>query len=88
MSQAGTGTFNSHSPLTPLAYTVDDAVSASGFSRSRIYEEIGAGRLRAVKAGKRTLVFADSLRALLEALPPAPIGTGSKQEELEADHGE
>ena len=88
MTPTDNGNLNSHSPLAPLAYTVDDAVSASGFSRSRIYEEIGAGRLRAVKAGKRTLVFADSLRALLEALPPAPIGTGSKQEELEAGHGE
>jgi hypothetical protein len=83
MPQTDIGTHNSHSPFAPLAYTIDDAVSASGFSRSRIYDEISAGRLRAVKAGKRTLVFADSLRSLLEALPPVPIGTGPKQETLE-----
>lgn len=77
---------NSHSPVVPLAYTVDDAVLASGFSRSRIYYEIAAGRLRAVKAGKRTLVFADSLLALLKALPPAQIGADAKLEALEAGH--
>lgn len=87
MPQTDIGILNSHRPFAPLAYTVDDAASASGFSRSRIYDEITAGRLRAVKAGKRTLVFADSLRALLESLPPVPVADNAKSEVLEAGHG-
>jgi len=77
---------NSHENnfISPIAYTIIDAASVSGFSRSRLYDEIAAGRLRAVKAGKRTLIFADSLRALLEALPSAPIGKGTKSDDLEA----
>lgn len=55
----------------PLAYTVEDAVKASGLCRSRLYEELRAGRIEARKAGRRTLILASSLTAFLTALPPA-----------------
>ncbi len=54
----------------PLAYTIDGAVKASGLCRSRIYEELRAGRIEARKAGRRTLILASSLAAFLAALPP------------------
>ena len=84
MPQTNIGNPHEKNTIAPIAYTIIDAASVSGFSRSRLYDEIAAGRLRAVKAGKRTLIFADSLRTLLEALPSAPIGKGAKSEDLEA----
>ena len=57
--------------VTPLAYTVEDALAASGIGRTKFYEEIAAGRLKARKVGTRTLVLAPDLAAWLEALPLA-----------------
>jgi excisionase family DNA binding protein len=55
---------NSNSPA-PLAYSIADAVAVSSIGRTRLYALIGEGKLKAVKVGKRTLIPADSLRALL-----------------------
>ncbi len=66
---------------TPLAYTVPDAVKASGLARSRLYEELRAGRIEGRKAGRRTLILASSLAAFVAALPPAtarPHGIAKK----------
>lgn len=51
----------------PLAYTLDQAAAACGLSRSSLYRHGKAGRLRLVRVGGRTLVTADSLRALVGA---------------------
>ena len=58
-----------------LAFTIPDAVQASGLPRTTIYELIGAGLIEARKAGRRTLIPADSLRRYLDALPLATIRT-------------
>ena len=59
--------------FAPLAFTISDAVRASGLARSRLYEEMRAGRIEARKAGRRTLILADSLAAFLAALPIAAM---------------
>ena len=46
----------------------------AGISRSKTYEEIGAGRLKAVKAGKRTLIPVPEGQRWLDSLEPAAIG--------------
>ena len=51
----------------PLAYRTDELP----FSRSKAYSEIAAGRLRAVKLGRRTLILTDDLWRYLASLPPA-----------------
>jgi excisionase family DNA binding protein len=56
----------------PLAYTVPDACKAAGLGRTTLYELIAAGRVRAMKAGTRTLVEAESLRRYLASLPTLP----------------
>ena len=56
----------------PLAYTVSDACKPSGLGRTTLYELIAAGRVRAMKAGTRTLIEADSLRSYLASLPTLP----------------
>lgn len=50
------------SPLPVEAYTIPDFCRAYGVGRSFTYEEIKAGRLRIVKAGRRTLIPAASAR--------------------------
>jgi hypothetical protein len=61
------------SEIEPLAYTVDQAVIATGFARTRLYELAGQGRITFRRAGRRTVILADDLRSLLASLPPAPI---------------
>lgn len=56
---------NSATPLEPLAYSIADAVRVSAIGRTRLYALIGEGRLKATKVGKRTLIPADSLKALI-----------------------
>ncbi len=50
----------------PLAYSVADACRVSSLGKTQIYALIGAGRLESRKVGKRTLIPAASLRALIE----------------------
>ena len=52
-----------------LSYGVADVVKASGASRSLIYEQIRAGKLKAHKLGRRTLILAADVQSWLAALP-------------------
>jgi excisionase family DNA binding protein len=52
-----------------LSFTIAEAVTATGLGRSRLYEEIKNGRLRIVKAGRRTLVLYHDLEKWLASLP-------------------
>jgi excisionase family DNA binding protein len=49
-----------------LAYTIAEAVAASGLGRTTIYELIKQGELPRVKVGGRTLIRAQDLAAMLE----------------------
>ena len=44
-----------------LLYKVADLVTALRMSRSEIYEQIRAGRIRTVKQGRATFITADDL---------------------------
>jgi excisionase family DNA binding protein len=55
--------------MEPVTLRVNDAGSALGLSRSKVYDLIAAGKLEAVKLGGRTLVTASSIRALVDASP-------------------
>ncbi len=50
----------------PLAYSVADAIRVSSIKKTRLYQLIAEGRLQVRKVGKRTLIPAASLRALIE----------------------
>lgn len=52
--------------LVPLAYSVSEACKVTSFGRTYLYQLISEGRLEVRKFGKRTLITARSLRALIE----------------------
>jgi excisionase family DNA binding protein len=60
--------------------SVHEACVYSGIGKTKLYEAINSGKLKARKAGKRTLILADDLRHYLSSLPliikpRAPPGT-------------
>jgi excisionase family DNA binding protein len=66
--------------LAPFAFSIAEACAAARIGRTTIYKEIGAGRLRAIKHGGRTLVLPSDLRRWLESgrpISPNPENTGT-----------
>ena len=55
-----------------LAYTIQEAGEATGLSRDTLYRKHHAGEITMLKAGRRTLIPADQLRALIATLPALP----------------
>jgi excisionase family DNA binding protein len=56
-------------PTRQQAYSVENFGQVFNIGRSMIYEEIRAGRLKARKAGARTLITHEDAMAWLNALP-------------------
>ncbi|OYQ23904.1 hypothetical protein CHU93_16780 [Sandarakinorhabdus cyanobacteriorum] len=52
--------------ITPLAYSVAEAVAALGLSRSQIFKLMRSGKLQRTKVGRRTLISVASLMALID----------------------
>ncbi len=62
-------------PYDALSYRIDDACELSGLGRTTIYGLIRAGKVRAMKAGKSTLLCGPSYRNYLASLPTVPAKT-------------
>jgi len=56
-------------PAAPLSYTPSGIVRATGLTRTRVFGDIAAGKLRAKKAGRQTIVMAPELQRYLLDLP-------------------
>ena len=52
--------------IEPLAYSIADACRVTSIGLTRLYILIAEGRLEVRKIGRRTLIPAASLRALIE----------------------
>ena len=52
-----------------LAFSIPEAVRATGIGKTTLYEEIAAGRLIARKRGSSTIILTGDLNDYLEALP-------------------
>ncbi|MBN9534613.1 MAG: helix-turn-helix domain-containing protein [Alphaproteobacteria bacterium] len=63
--------------MEKLAYRISEAAFAAGLSRSKLYQEIKSGKLRARKVGGRRLILKKDLLAYLDAPGSAP---GSQEE--------
>lgn len=57
--------------LNREAVSIVEAAAMAGLGRTKIYEAISMGHLRARKCGKRTLILRDDLRHFLASLPNA-----------------
>lgn len=55
-----------------VAFPINESNDRLGISRTTAYEEIKAGRLKAVKCGTRTLIPMESALAWLDSLPSLP----------------
>ena len=79
MSQinASAGGLERHGPspasfgLTKAAYTVNESLNILSIGRTSFYALINSGKLRPMKLGKKTLIGADDIVALLSSLREA-----------------
>lgn len=62
--------------MQPHFASVDQFTKLSGLGRTTIYKLLGTGKLRAVKAGRRTLVDVNAGLEWLHGQPAAEIKTG------------
>lgn len=53
---------------TVLALSVDEVCAATGIGKTKLYQAINSGALKARKLGKKTIVLNDDLKAFLEGL--------------------
>lgn len=53
-----------------ISMTIEDACSAIGIGRTKLYEAINSGALKAKKYGKRTIILKSDLERFLENLKP------------------
>ena len=60
--------------MSKAALSVEDFCKSYGVGRTTAYEEINSGRLRAVKAGRRTLIPEQSAVDWLKSLEPVSTG--------------
>jgi excisionase family DNA binding protein len=61
---------NNHPAELPLeGLSVEDACRVAGLGRTKVYEAISDGRLKARKFGKRTLILRTDLQLFLKSLP-------------------
>jgi excisionase family DNA binding protein len=56
-------------PVEREGLSIAEACAVAGIGRTKIYEAIAEGSLKARKCGKRTLILRDELRDFLAALP-------------------
>jgi hypothetical protein len=62
-----------------ISCTIPEALAATGLGRSKLYEQIGAGRVQVSKVGGRTLVLVDSLERLIAGPSFSKIEPESKR---------
>lgn len=55
-----------------LAYTIAEAVAATGHSDDTLYRKHHAGEITMRKSGRKTIILAEDLERMLAALPPLP----------------
>jgi excisionase family DNA binding protein len=60
----------SNTDIAPLATSIDGACRTLGIGKTKLYDEISSGRLRAVKFGKKTLIPTDQFPGWLASLEP------------------
>lgn len=68
-----------------LALTVSECTEVAGLGRTKIYQEIKEGRLRAVKLGRGTRILVDDLKHYLAHLPALSSAPSADAETKSSD---
>jgi excisionase family DNA binding protein len=63
----------------PIALRISEVCAASRIGRTRVYEAIKRGELRARKNGRATLVLQTDLVEWLNNLPPLQVKSSAKE---------
>jgi hypothetical protein len=72
----------SHNDFSKLAYSIRELAKNGPIGRSSIYNQIAAGRLRARKIGRRTVILDEDWQAFLASTPAmAPAKNGGEPSE-------
>jgi excisionase family DNA binding protein len=58
--------------MNALSYTIEEAAKITGLGRTRLYQELNSGRLKGVKAGRRTLIPHAHIQQWLDNLESYP----------------
>jgi excisionase family DNA binding protein len=66
---------NKETAMTKSAFSVREAAEEIGICKTKIYQEMGDGRIRARKSGRRTIILANEIERYLNSLPPVPMQT-------------
>lgn len=72
--------FATGAPLPMRALSVEQVLAITGISRPTFYEHAFAGRIKARKLGRRTIVMESDLRAYLESLPTLEGSRGADRD--------
>lgn len=59
--------------MTQLSLSIEEVCTATGLGRTKLYQLINSGELKARKIGKRTIILKDDLDAFLASLKPYPV---------------
>lgn len=59
--------------MTQLSFSIEDVCTATGLGKTKIYQLINSGTLKARKIGKRTLVLKCDLDDFLASLKSYPV---------------
>lgn len=51
--------------IPKIAYSIREASQATSLGRTTLYNYIASGRLKAIRVGGRTVILAESLKALI-----------------------
>ncbi len=54
--------------MIQTSFSIDEACAATGLGRTKIYQLLNSGEIRAHKIGKRTIILKDDLDAFLNSL--------------------
>lgn len=55
-----------------LSLSIEEARAATGLGRTKLYQLINSGQLKAKKIGKRTIILRDDLEGFLASLESYP----------------
>ena len=64
--------------MTQISLSIEEAKNLTGIGRTKIYQAINSGALKARKFGKRTIILRDDLNAFLASLESYPSLNGGK----------